>query len=463
MALLPAGAAAHHRHAAKLTISNASVNEPNGSATVKARFIVKLSHAKRRAVKASYRTRDGSAGSHDFRAKHGKVKIRPGHRHAHIDVVVLGDGQKEANETFRVKLFHVKHAHAKRATGVGTILDNDSGGNGGGGGGGNGGGGGTPDADNDGIPDALDACPKDYDPDGYCPVSVYDVNDGTVGPGARARVKNLMVTAIDRPDKLIWAQAQPGDAGYQGVKDSALELVEPTTVPGSLAIGDRVNVTGRTATSEFDLVSLNNTSSGGTPAAASLPLSNIGNARYADVLGSVSGETLTTPAPSHWIMFDGLKVPDQLIGTLPSRAAGAYFSTLTGIVGGTDASPALTPRSAGDIVDGTAPPRTVARVDITDDCVNVGETHSPVATVELSGPASNSETVAMSASAPAALGFDTVTVMPGTDSAVVRVSGQAPASAVTLSGALNGPGASSPGTLDVRDPQGADPCTIETN
>ena len=458
---LPASAGAHHHHRrATLSISSASVREPDGSATTKAVFDVKLSHKKHHVVKASYKTVAGSAGASDFRAKSGVVKLKPGSRRAHIKVVVLGDNQHEGDETFSVKLSHSVRAHMKRRTGVATIVDNDPAGGGGGGGGGNHN---PPDADDDGIPDSLDACPHDYDPDGYCPVPVYDVNDGTVGPGAKARVKNLMVTAIDRPDKLVWAQAQPGDDGYKGVKNSALRLADQSSLPGTLAIGDRVNVTGSTASDEFDVISLNDTSSGGTPAVASLTPGDVGNPKYDAVLGSVDGETLTTAAAHHWTMFDGLNVPDQIIGTLPVRSAGAYFSTVTGIFAGTDVSPTLMPRIAGDIQDGTAPPRTVAKVHITDDCVNDNETHAAVATVQLSGPASDPTSVTMSASSPASLTFDPVTVVPGADTAVVRVSGASPANDVTLTGSLNSSSVPSDGTLDVRDPAGANPCTIDTN
>jgi Calx-beta domain len=472
----PAGAAAHHHHrGAKLTISNVSVHEPNGSASVKAVFNVKLSHSKRHLVKASYETVAGSAGPSDFKAKSGVVRLKRGSRHAHIKVRVMGDNQHEANETFSVKLSHSVHAHMKRRTGVATIIDNDSaGGGGGGGGGGNGGGGGgnggggggnAPDADDDGIPDSLDACPHESDPDGYCPKSVYAVNDGTVGPGSRARVNNLMVTAIDRPDDLAWAQAQPGDAGYQGVKYSALKLVDDAGIPVTLAIGDRVSVSGRTAAGEFDVTGLDIKSSGGTPDVASLTDDNVGNDKYNAVLGSISAETLTTPG-SQWTLFSGVGVGKKIISTLPARSAGAYFTTITGISSGTTAAPSLLPRTNADIVDGTAPPRSVATVHITDDCINVGEVGAQIATVRLSGPASSDTTVPASSDDPSAVNLTDAFVPAGTDKGIIAASGVASGSNITVSAAL--PANLSPvdadAFLDVRDTSVGDTaCSTGTN
>lgn len=453
-----AQAAHHHQGPAKLSISNASVTEPNGSATVKAKFAVGLSRNSRQAVKVSYTTKLETASANDLNAKSGTLKIRPGHRHASIGIVVLGDNRHEPNETFKVKLSHAKHAHIKHAGATGTIVDNDSAGGGGGGGGG------APDADNDGIPDALDACPKDYDPDGYCPASVYDIDDGTVTHGAKVRVSGLTIAAVDRPDKAAWAEAQPGYPGFnaKGPQNSALKLAFSGAVPSSLAIGDEVTFAGTTATGEFDLASLDTTNTGATPTAANLSPADIGDPKYDGVLASVPGETLTTVAASSWTLFDGLTVPDTIISTLPARSPGQYFATLTGISSGTPSAPALMPRLNADIVNGTAPTRTVVSLHETDDCVNDNENNAPVARVRLSGPASSDTVVSMSSDNPSAVSVADATVMAGTDKAVVLASGVAPAAGITLSATLGADTVAADGPLTVRD-HTANPCTGGTN
>ena len=397
---LPASAGAHHHHKrASISISNASVHEPDGSATAAAVFDVKLSHKKHHVVKASYKTVAGSAGANDFRAKSGVVKFKPGKRHAHIRVVVTGDNQHESDETFSVKLSHSVRAHMKRRTGVATIVDNDPAGGGGGGGGHNN----PPDTDGDGIPDGLDACPHDSDPDGYCPQSVYEVNDGTVGPGSRARVNGLMVTAIDRPDDLAWVGAQPGDPGYQGVKYSALTLVDDGGIPVALAIGDRVSVSGRTASGEFDVTSLDIKSSGGTPDVASLTDANVGNSKYAGVLGSIGGETLTTPRQPVDPLLGHRRWQEDHLG--PARALGRrLLHDDHGHLHGT--RPAIRRCCRARAPTSSTASRRRARwrrVHMTDACVNVDETGAQIAVVKLSGPASVDTSVPASSDDPSAV------------------------------------------------------------
>ena len=116
-------------------------------------------------------------------------------------------------------------------------------------------------------------------------------------------------------------------------------------IPVALEIGDRVSVSGRTASGEFDVTSLDIKSSGGTPDVASLTDANVGDSKYDGALGSIGGETLTTPG-SQWTLFSDVGVGKKIISALPARSAGAYFTTITGISTGTPANPTLLPASA---------------------------------------------------------------------------------------------------------------------
>ena len=181
------------------------------------------------------------------------------------------------------------------------------------------------------------------------------------------------------------------------------------------------------------------------------------------MLASIGDETLTTVAANHWTMFDGLDVPDQVIGTLPARSAGAYFTSITGIADGTVDSPTLMPRVNADIVDGTAPARTVEHLHETDDCIELGDTNAPVALVKLSGPASQNTVVTMSSDHPGAVSVPDVTVAPGTDTAVVRATGQSPASNIILGATIgSAPAVGSDGFLEVRDPN-SNRCATNSN
>ncbi len=459
-ALLAGGALAahHHHHAkrAKLSISDTSVKEPDGSATAKARFKVSLSKKAKRTVKASWGTVNGSAGTTDFQAANGRLVIKKHHRRTHLSVTVLGDNQHEGNETFHVKLSHVKGAKAKRSSATATIIDNDSGG----------GGGHAPDADGDGIPDSLDACPNVPDPDGYCPKSVYAVNDGTVGPGSKVRVNDLMITAVDRTDNVAWAGEQPSDSGWQGAKYSALELDDSAGLPVALAIGDRISVAGTSGSGGFDVVSITTSSTGGTPVPAGLSVANVGDPKYDAVLGTLSGETLTSPG-AQWTLFSGVGVGSKIITSLPSKPAGTYFSSITGISSGSVASPSLLPRINADIVEGTMPARSVTTLHMTDDCVNVNEVGVKVGVVTLDGPAPvGGATVTAATSQPSAITLLPLSVPAGTNHGNLMASGGSSASAISFTASLpaNGSPISGDGVLDVRDVNVGDTaCSIDTN
>ena len=95
-----------------------------------------------------------------------------------------------------------------------------------GGTGGSGGGGAAPDADNDGIPDALDPCPNFANLSigglSYCPASLYDVVGGVVGAGANVFIPGLWVDEVQ--GTLVKVAVHPGDPSYVGALVNSITL-----------------------------------------------------------------------------------------------------------------------------------------------------------------------------------------------------------------------------------------------
>ena len=104
-----------------LSISSIAVFEgdaPTGTAT----FKVNLSRATDQTVTVDYATADGTAGTpSDYLAKTGTITFKPQITEGLIEITVVGDTLKEADETFTVALSNAKNATIPTgSTGVGT-------------------------------------------------------------------------------------------------------------------------------------------------------------------------------------------------------------------------------------------------------------------------------------------------------------------------------------------------------
>lgn len=98
------------------------------------------------------------------------------------------------------------------------------------------------DPDGDGHGDACDPCPNEADASGYCPATIYEVNQGPVSAGVKVAVRNALVTA-NEPGTAAWIAVKPGDPGYTTQAFSGLE-VDISSLAGTPAQGDRLRSTG---------------------------------------------------------------------------------------------------------------------------------------------------------------------------------------------------------------------------
>jgi hypothetical protein len=109
-----------------LSIDDVSVNEGN-SGTSTATFTVSLSAASGQTVSVNYATADGTAtAGSDYVARSGTLTFAPGTTAQGVAITVNGDTAVEPSETFSVGLSGASNASIARATGTGTITNDDA-------------------------------------------------------------------------------------------------------------------------------------------------------------------------------------------------------------------------------------------------------------------------------------------------------------------------------------------------
>jgi len=111
-------------------ITDASVAEGN-SGTKLMQFTVFLSRVSGQEVRVNYATANSSAttSDNDYVAKSGTLVFAPGQTSKTITVSIKGDTKKESDEKFYVNLSSAIGGTIADSQGVGTILNDDSGGN----------------------------------------------------------------------------------------------------------------------------------------------------------------------------------------------------------------------------------------------------------------------------------------------------------------------------------------------
>ena len=110
----------------KVSINDVSIAEGN-SGTTDFTFTVTLAAASSQTVSVNYTTADNTAqAGSDYQAANAMLTFVPGETSKQFTVVVNGDTQVEANETFVVNLYNLINASVGKVTGVGTIVNDDS-------------------------------------------------------------------------------------------------------------------------------------------------------------------------------------------------------------------------------------------------------------------------------------------------------------------------------------------------
>jgi hypothetical protein len=106
-----------------------SIKDDDGKEGEKLKFKVELDDKADKDIVVWYKTEDGTAKSgHDYKGEYGKVVIKAGTDHTHIDIKTIDDHKKEATENFKVKIWEHEHnVTPGDYEAVGTIYDNDHG------------------------------------------------------------------------------------------------------------------------------------------------------------------------------------------------------------------------------------------------------------------------------------------------------------------------------------------------
>jgi hypothetical protein len=114
----------------RLSIGNVRIREGNGG-TRNAVFTVTLSFATNKIVVADYftvnaTTANAAQSGVDYGATSGRVAFLPGETTQVIKVAIVGDGEIEENEVFKVRLARPRSATINDATATGIIVNDDT-------------------------------------------------------------------------------------------------------------------------------------------------------------------------------------------------------------------------------------------------------------------------------------------------------------------------------------------------
>jgi hypothetical protein len=247
----------------------------------------------------------------------------------------------------------------------------------------------APDTDADGVPDTLDCAPMvaslpgTHPEAGSCAGTIYDINNGNSSDGASVVLKNVLVTAVSSGGD-AFVQVKLGDPGFSGTYGGQFSGVEVSGVPGTVNVGNRVDIVGlredtatdRTvAADSVDVVSAGPEVTGFTtitPATLALSLDV-----YDAVPIKLADQTITSISGGVWTLASGATVGKSLIGSLPGSAQVGDSVDVSGIASRTGAGTVL-PRISGDITIALRMTGFVA-----DGSVFEGESNKPIATVTL--------------------------------------------------------------------------------
>ncbi len=305
---------------------------------------------------------------------------------------------------------------------------------------------GQADDDDDNVGNACDECPDVPNPGGGpCPVSIYEVKDGTLDEGAVVLLEDALVTAA-APGFGLFLQVHPDDDDYVGVDYSAVFVFVGSNFDA--VAGDRVDVAG--AVQDFFGQTQVVASGSITVTSSDNPVPDPEPATIADIVeGGTRAEELEAAlvivsditvsdidpdagpgdndVPIQEFEVDGgLRVNDLLYLIEPFPTMGQTYPTLSGVARWANGFTKLEPRGPQDLP--------VAMTDFGPDNVfiEVGVTAVPIPglEVQLTKPADEDTDIALTYGDPTIVtGPATVTVAAGDSSADVQLTGVALGSA----------------------------------
>ena len=338
------------------------------------------------------------------------------------------------------------------------------------------------DLDGDGVPNAVDNCPGDFNPDqadadgdghgdacdpcddrgidgsGFCATSIYSFKKGSASGlpwwnALKASIKDVVVTAVYSGG--FYVQLPETDANYKGREYSGLFVFGGTGV----AVGDKIDLTGTgsyfNGSMQLKTVTVANKRTGTLPTAEVVPASDLLNTsarapKLDGVLVTLSGLTVTSTnpsvgagdtAPTNEFLASGVRVNDLFGAAYALPVVGEGLTTLTGVFELRNANFKVEPRSATDLVWGSALLSSFTPTTGTT-YTRVGDPFGPSfptpLTVSIANPRPGPIDVALSADGSVTLQSATVTIPAGATSAAVQLKGASQAATATVTASLNG-------------------------
>jgi cysteine-rich repeat protein len=307
------------------------------------------------------------------------------------------------------------------------------------------------DGDGDHKGDVCDPCPAEANPGSQgCTTAIYAIKNGTVPVGSTVAIKNALVTGRfgTASSGGAFLQVKEGDAGYMGADFSGIFVFGGNAV----AIGDRVDVTTATTAVFSGQIELTGAVMTVTSSGNALPAPIVvlpaaiatGGARAValeSVLVQVADVTVASldAANFEFIVQDGLRVDDVMFRSSPFPVVGSNFTSVTGVLALRNNQMKIEPRSAADLVVGSA---TLTGFAPAMSSVNEGDSGVPTApaplTVTIAQAVASDTFVSVTSGDPAALTVvgGGVTIPAGQTSAPVLVNGLAASASVTLTATL---------------------------